>query len=69
MNTTTKTKTKITVRDLKVGDEIYYADGNQTVTDIEMFIDLDLRKVYDIYVEGVATPRRQPGRAPIAVMR
>ena len=69
MNTTKKTETKIKVRDLKIGDEIYYADGNQTVTDIEMFIDLDLRKVYDIYVEGITTPRRQPGRAPLTVMR
>lgn len=66
---TTKTETDTTVRDLRVGDELVYLDGNQTITQIEEFIDLNFRRVYDIYVEGVPTPRRQPGKAPVTVLR
>lgn len=66
---TTKTEIDTTVRDLRVGDELVYIDGNQTITQIEEFIDLNFRRVYDIYVEGVPTPRRQPGKAPVTVLR
>lgn len=67
--TDTRTPTLLTVKELVEGDEIVYCDGNQVVTKIERFITIDFKAVYDIYVEGVATPRRQPGRAPITVLR
>lgn len=65
----TRTEQSITVKDLVIGDELVYADGNQIVTRIEEMIDLNWRRVFDIYVEGVATPRYQPGKAPVTVLR
>lgn len=67
--TDTRTEHHITVKDLVVGDEIVYLDGNQVVTRIDEMIDLNFRRVFDIYVEGVSTPRYQPGRAPVTVLR
>lgn len=67
--TDTRTEHRITVKELVVGDEIVYADGNQVITQIDKGIDLDFRWVYDIYVEGVPTPRTQPGKAPVTVLR
>lgn len=67
--TDTRTEHRITVKELVVGDEIVYADSNQVITRIDKMIDLNYRWVYDIYVEGVATPRYQPGRAPVTVLR
>lgn len=67
--TDTRTEHRITVKELVVGDEIVYDDGNQIITRIEEMIDLNFNRVFDIYVEGVPTPRTQPGRAPITVLR
>ena len=68
-NIDTRTEQHITVKELVVGDELVYLDGNQIVTRIDKMIDLNYRWVYDIYVEGVPTPRYQPGRAPVTVLR
>lgn len=65
----TRTEQDILVKDLVVGDELVYLDGNQIVTRIDEMIDLNFRRVFDIYVEGVSTPRYQPGRAPVTVLR
>lgn len=69
MSTETRTEIATSVRKLKEGDEIVYHDGNQVVTKIERFIDINFKPFFDIYVEGVSTPRRQPGRAPITILR
>lgn len=70
MNTQdTRTEQTIRVKDLMVGDELVYLDGNQVVTRVEKMVDLNFRLVYDIYVEGVAEPRTQPGSAPVSVLR
>lgn len=70
MNATdTRSEQNITVKNLVVGDELVYLDGNQIVTKIEKGIDLNFHWVYDIYVEGIATPRTQPGKAPVTVLR
>lgn len=66
---TTKTETPIKVRELTVGDEIVYIDGNQTVSRLDKEIDLDFRTMYLVYVHGVETPRRKPGSAPVTVLR
>lgn len=63
------TPTKVSARDLKVGDELVYADGNQTITRIDEGVDLNFRRVYDIYVDGVNQPRTHPGSAPVRVLR
>lgn len=67
--TDTRTEQNITVKELVVGDELVYLDGNQIVTRLDKMIDLNYRLVFDIYVEGVATPRYQPGKAPVTVLR
>lgn len=69
MSTKTRTEITTTVRNLKEGDEIVYHDGNQVVTKIERLFDINFKPVFDIYVEGISTPRRQPGRAPITFLR
>lgn len=69
MTIDTRTEQHITVTDLTVGDELVYHDGNQVVTKIVESVDLNLRRVFDIYVDGVPTPRRQPGKAPVTVLR
>lgn len=69
MNKNTRTEQRITVKELAIGDELVYMDGNQIITNIERFTNLNLRTVYDIYVEGIDTPRRQPGFAPVLVLR
>lgn len=63
------TTTRTTVKNLRVGDRLHYADGDQTITRIEQNIALDLRTMYDIYVDGTTSPRTQPGSAPITVIR
>lgn len=69
MTIDTRTEQHITVTDLTVGDELVYHDGNQVVTKIVESVDLNLRRVFDIYVDGVSAPRRQPGKAPVTVLR
>lgn len=69
VKTDTRTEQNITVKDLVVGDELVYADGTQVITRIDPMIDLSWRRVFDIYVEGVPTPRYQPGSAPVTVLR
>lgn len=69
MNKNTRTEQRITVKELVIGDELVYMDGNQIITNIERFTNLNFRTVYDIYVEDIDTPRRQPGFAPVLVLR
>lgn len=67
--TETRTEQNITVKELVIGDELVYADGTQIVSHIDEWIDLDFRRMFDVYVEGVSTPRYQAGRAPVTVLR
>lgn len=69
MNTDTRTEQRITVKELVVGDELVFLDGTQIITHLEEMIDLNWRRMFDIYVEGVTTPTYTPGSAPVTVLR
>lgn len=69
MTATKKLFDNAKVRDLQIGDEIVYADGNQRVDDLTWELGIDMRKMYLIYTDGINAPRRSPGSQPITFLR